>query len=102
MAESVLKGSREQRVRIAKAGVNLTANSVTSIDLSQQVNSVKPAGTTFDRLEFLGAWPEQTWNNAMVVRCFRGDVPATTLDLIAAGAQRYTVQVLAVYKLGGG
>lgn len=91
----------EYRVVLTKSSVSLTANqsNANNVDFTSEIAAAQPSGKTFKRLEFLGAWPGQTWTNAVVVRAFRSSTESDKyLELVTMQTQTYTIRAVAVYK----
>lgn len=91
----------EYRVVLTKSSVSLTANqsNANNVDFTSEIAAAQPSGKTFKRLEFLGAWPGQTWTNAVVVRAFRSSTESDKyLELVTMQTQTYNIRAVAVYK----
>lgn len=88
-------------VPLKKENVTLTVNQTNgnSVDFTSLVSSNTPSGYNFHHLEYVGAWPGQTWNNAIVsLMKSTESMDAKGIVLTTTATQTYsTIRVIAWY-----
>ena len=98
MASGTTVIRRDMQCYFFEKEVTLTVgqNNANQIDFSSEIANNRPGGYVFDHLEYVGAWPMSTWDNA-VVGLMRGS-DEKKIYVTTMSTQRFTIRAWCWYR----
>lgn len=89
-------GKPEVFLVIIAKDARLTAGTATDVDFSPEIAANTPNGYMPLYIIYDGAWPKETWNNAIVSKV---GGTGTTIALNTAQTQTYAIRAISLYGL---